>query len=175
MLFFCIILLGMIMTLTSIYNQITSEDSKQFAFQTVGAASLAAVCGYGGTFFFTALNPVSAATYFAVVALTSHVAYQALEKLKESVEAPRLKQVITAVQLLQFSILFYFFHGLSGAATGAAKLEMITATAYFVAIPVFFHLAIEAWKDPTLANIGVAVGVMLPLVSGLGGYAKAWK
>lgn len=160
----------------SFERKIFSEESQQYVSKTVGGTALAGICGYGGTFFFTTLNPVTAAIYFSTTALVTQLTYRVFEKMKESVKSPMLKHTFTAIQLLQIPVFFYLFHGVPGTfLSGATKLEMITATAYFTAIPVFFHLGIMAWNEPTVTHITAAIGVMLPLANGLGNYAKAFR
>ncbi len=151
----------------SIREKITSET----AFHMAGGVALAAVCGYGGTFFFSLLNPAIGAAYVASAAITSMVAYQALESLKDNFKSERVKKVITIVQLLQIPLSFYLLPEPLGLCIRAAtKLEIIIATAHFAAIPVFFHLAIEAYRNPTTQNIALAAGVMLPLATGMRTY-----
>lgn len=154
------------MNIIECYNNLTSKN--QIISKIVGCTVLATVCGYGGTFLFTNLNPRLSASYFGSVALISQVVYQVLENLKSSTENPANKYAIAVVQLLQIPVFFYLSHGPIGPFIhGAIKLEMIVATAHFVAIPAFFHLAIRAWNDPSSANVAAAVGVMLPLANGL--------
>jgi hypothetical protein len=157
--------------LRNVSSMIKNEELWDLALKTTGTTALASVCAYGGTFFFTNYQPQIAATYFGLVALTSQVAYRVLEKLKDSVEKPLFKHLITVIQLLQIPFSFYFLHNGSQFLSAAVKLEMIAATAYFVAIPIFFHLGVVAWNDPTETKIIAAVGVMLPLASGLRTYA----
>lgn len=160
--------------INNIGSVLMNEEVHDFALRATSLTCLASICGYAGTFFFSKFNPKSGAIYLASVALTSQVAYEILEKLKESVESPRLKQVITAVQLLQIPMAFYLLPDLLKLhLSGGAKLEIIVVTAHFVAIPVFFHLAIKAWNEPTLANVAAAVGVMLSLANGLRSYIAA--
>lgn len=147
-------------------------NGEQIISKTISCTALAGVCGYAGTFFFTMHNPLSAAVYLATAALTSQVAYHILEKIKTFAQSQGLKHALTAVQLLQIPLMFYMFSGGPAILSGIAKLEVITATAYFVAMPVFFHLSITAWNDPTVTNIVAAMGVLFPLATGLGSYAK---
>lgn len=151
-----------------------SDQIRQEVVKTIGCTLLTFVCGYGGTFFFTTLNPGQAALYIAKVSLVSQVSYHIFEKLKNNVQSPLLKNTITVIQLLQIPLFFYLLHG-GAILTGVEKLEMVVATAYFTAIPVFFHLGIIAWNDPSVTNIAAAVGVMLPLANGLGNYARAFR
>lgn len=154
------------MNILDCYNNLSSAE--QIISKTIGCTALATFCGYGGTFLFTNLNPWLSASYFGTVALTTQVVYQVLENLKANTENPATKYAISVVQLIQIPVFFYLSHGPIGPMIhGAIKLEMIVATAHFVAIPAFFHLAIQAWNDPTSANVAAAVGVMLPLANGL--------
>ncbi len=162
--------------LSNLTAKLMSDEWRHFALKTGVCTTLAGVCGYGGTFFFTSFNPRIGASYFAVVALVGQIAYEILEQLKSPVEdSPWLKRMVTAVQFLQIPLCFYLLHGTSSHLSAAVKLEIICATAYFTAIPIFFHLAVKAWNDPTASNIAKAVGVMLPLANGLGNYAKNFK
>jgi hypothetical protein len=154
-------------------SRLMSDDWQQFALKTGIGTVLAGVCGYGGTFFFTKLNPMMGASYIASVALIGLIAYEALEQIKTAIDSPLLKNSVTAVQLLQIPVFFYVLHGTHSHLSAAIKFEIIAATVYFTAIPLFFHLAIVAWKDQTSSNIGAAVGVMLSLASGLRNYAMA--
>ena len=160
-------------------NRITSglmsEECQQFALKTGGCTVLAAICGYGGTFFFTNLNPRVGAFYLATVALISVVAYQAFEKVKSPIKSPMLKQMVEVLQFAQFPLCFYFLHAPGYRLSAAVKLEIISATAYFIAIPFFFRFAVVAWNEPTFANVGTAVGVMLQIADQLGNYAKGFK
>lgn len=156
------------MNIASVGSYLISDE--QLVSKTLSCTSLAAVCGYAGTFFFTLHNPLCAAVYLATAALTSQIAYHALEKIKSLFQSEKVKFALSAVQLLQIPLMFYLCPG--SLITGIAKLEIITATAYFVAIPVFFHLSIVAWNDPSVGNIVAAIGVLLPLANGLGSYAK---
>lgn len=152
----------------SIGSILSNEEVQNHAVKTAGMTSLAAVCAYGGTFFFTAHNPIIGVVYLSSAALTSHVAYQIFEKMKESVESERLKYVITAVQLFQIPVVCYLAPGtLLPQLSNAIKLEIIIATAHFVAIPVFFHIAIKAWENRDFA---FAVSIMLSLANGLRTY-----
>lgn len=164
-------------------NGIISEPKQKAISQVVGFTTLSAICGYGGAFFFTHIHPLVSATYFASVALTSQVVYRAFEHLKSPIEKPVLNppekptdspevpfknHFVEAIQLLQIPLFFHLCHGVIGPRLhGAIKLELIVATAHFVAVPVFFHLAIKAWKDPSVTNVAAAAGVMLPLATGL--------
>lgn len=148
-------------------------DGEQLIYKAFGCASLAAVCGYAGTFFFTVHNPLAAAIYLATAALTSQVAYHILEKIKSNVQSHGLKHAISAVQLLQIPLMFYMCSGTPLILSGVAKLEVLVAAAYFIAIPIFFHLSIVAWNEPSVTNIVAAIGVLLPLANGLGSYAKS--
>lgn len=155
-------------------SKMTSEEMQEHALNVAGVTALASVCAYGGTFFFTSHNPMSGALYLGIVSLISHVAYLIFENMRGSVDAPKLKYALTAVQLLQIPMVFYFFSGaFSYQLTGASKFEIIIATAHFIAIPVFFDLGIKAWNEPTLPNIAAATGVMLSLVNGLRNYVRA--
>ncbi len=89
-------------------------------------------------------NPLSAAVYLATAALTSQVAYHILEKIKTFAQSQGLKHALTAVQLLQIPLMFYMFSGGPAILSGITKLEVITATAYFFAMPVFFYLCVTA-------------------------------
>lgn len=151
-----------------------NDHFQQVALGMAGRSFLASICGYAGTFFFTTHSPMIAAAYLGTVTLVNQIAYYALEKLKEYTSNPTTKHLLFVVQLLQFPFAFYFLlPGIS--LSGALKLEILAATAYFVAIPAFFHLGRISWNDPTTSNIAYAVGVMLPLASGLRSYAKQFN
>lgn len=150
---------------------LVSEDMQNRALKTVGLASLASISAYGGTFFFTRLNPMHGVAYLGTVTLVSYIAYQIFEKVKEYVDSPHLKQLLSTMQLTQIPLVFYALSGpVNLHLTQAIKLEIIVATGYFVAIPIFFHLAIEAWQDPTVSNIAAAASLMVALSSGLKSY-----
>lgn len=154
----------------------SADSNLQLGFKTAGFTAFAAICTYGGTFLFTALNPASAALYVATAALASQVSYHILEVFKETFEAPVVKLCFTVLQLFQIPFFFYLFPSPIGFALSAAdRLECLNATAHFVAIPVFFHLGIVAWNDPTVTHLAAAVGVLLPLANGLGKYAKFFR
>lgn len=159
----------------NISSEFISAENQQFVFRTVAYTTLTAICGYGGTFFFTTINPKIGASYIGTIFFISQISYDFFEKLKSPITSPTLKNGITVIQLLQIPLFFYLFHGSSSSLSAAVKLEIISATAYFVAIPVFFHLGIVAWNKPTFTNVATAVGVMLQLASGLGNYAKSFK
>lgn len=153
-------------------SKIMSPELKEDVLNVVGLASLASIGGYGGTFFFSTLNPLSGACYLGITSVISHVAYLIFGRMKDAVESPKLKYLITAVQLLQIPLVFYFFPGSLYHLSAATKLEIIIATAHFLAIPVFFHLGIKAWNEPTLPNIAAATSVMLSLANGLRSYIR---
>ena len=156
-------------------SNLKSDEFQQFVLKTSVCTGLAAICGYGGTFFFTHFNPRMGASYFATVALISQVVYGIFEQVKDPGNLPILKRAVEAIQLLQIPIFFYLLHGNHSRLSAAVKLEIICATAYFTAIPIFFHLAIKAWNEPTSENIGTAMALMIPLASGLASYGKAFK
>ncbi len=150
---------------------LVSEEMQDRALKTVGLTSLAAISAYGGTFFFTRLNPMLGVAYLSTVTLTSHVAYQIFERLKEYVDSPHLKQLLSIIQLTQIPLVFYALSGpVHAHLSQAVKLEIIVATGHFVAIPIFFYLAIEAWQDPTFSKIAAAGSFMVALASGLKTY-----
>ncbi len=152
-------------------NGIVSDEVQERALQTAALTGLASVCAYAGTFFFTAYKPVNGAFYLGSVILVSHVAYQVLEKMKEMVKSDKVKYAITSIQLLQIPVVFYLMPGqLSPSLTSGAKLEIIIATAHFVAVPIFFHLGLEAWKDPTFVKVAPVAAMMLTLTQGLRSY-----
>lgn len=158
-------------TIRNIGAALTSDAMQDCLLKTAGLTSLVSICAYGGTFFFTRHNPVHGAAYLSVVALTSLVAYQIFEKMKEYVDSPTVKDIIKAVQFLQIPLVFYALPGpFNLHLENAVKLEMVIVTAYFVAIPMFFHFAIEVWNDPTLPNLFAASGIMLSLANGLKSY-----
>lgn len=135
--------------------------------------TLAAVCGYGGTFFFTVHNPIHGALYLGSVALTSHVAYLILDEIKAHVKSPKLTHVFSAIQLFQIPLVFYYPpSSIALNMPGNIKLEIIIAAIHFLAIPLVFHLGIETWKDPTLINIGYTGSLMLTLANGLRNYIQ---
>jgi hypothetical protein len=140
-----------------------------------GITLLASTCAFGGTFFFTNHHPLVGAAYLGTVALVGQVAYQAMEKIKEIQQSPTVQHLISVIQLLEIPLLFYYLHAGTRFLPAAVKLEIVAATGYFIAIPLFFHLGIEAWKDPSPANISSTIGVMLALSSGLRGYADLFK
>jgi hypothetical protein len=160
--------------LNSLASDLKCDTFQEFALKTGVCTVLGAVCGYGGTFFFTTHNPMIGASYFAMVALISQIAYAVFEQVKAFIDDPFLKKIVSAIQLLQIPLCFYVLHGTISPLSAAVKLEIITATAYFIAIPIFFQLAIDAWNEPTGDNIVKAMGLMIPLVSGLASYAKAF-
>ncbi len=165
---------GSIMTIIKSVNQTFCNEQVQFhVVQTAAVTTLASVCGYAGTFFFTNFPAEKGAFYLGSVALVSFVAYQALDKLKEQLESPSLKKIIGLVALLQIPFAFYYlpkYLPLTLART--AELEILAAAAHFAAIPIFFHLAVTAWNEPSVTNIASATGVLLPLANGLRYYAK---
>ncbi len=153
----------------------TCSTQQQQMVKIASCAAFSSVCALGGTFFFTAINPLAAATYFATVAVISQATYHIFAALKSMTASTALKLIFSAMQLLQFSLWFYLLPGPLGIAfSGAQKLEIVNAAAHFLATPIFFHLAIEAYREPTIPNIAYAIGVLLPLGSGLGKYADAW-
>lgn len=176
-------------------SDIISLPNQEAISKVMGFTSLSAICGYGGAFFFTNVNPVVSASYFATVAVTSQVVYHLLERLKDPVETPakqseskegseKLKcpeipvknHFLEAMQLLQIPLFFHLCHGVIGTRLhGAIKLELIVATAHFVAIPVFFHLAIKTWNDPAFENVAATAGVMLTLANGLLRYTSIYR
>lgn len=157
----------------NIGDRIGGEELQERVLQTAGITCMSSICAYGGTFFFTAYKPLDGVFYLGIVALTSYVAYQALETMKEWVESDRLKYVITSIQLFQIPILLYVLPGsLNQQLTGAAKLEILIATAHFVAVPVFFHLGLEAWKDPCFEKVAPVIAMMLTLSQGLRHYVR---
>jgi len=156
-------------------SPLLNDQFQHFASKTAGITVLASVCAYGGTFFFTSHPPITGAMYFGTVALIGQVAYQALVNLKECFENQTIKHLINVIQLLEIPFFFYFLHGGSQFLTAAIKLEIVAATAYFTAIPLFFHLGIETWNDPSAANIAMTMGVMMPLASGLRAYSGLFK
>lgn len=153
----------------------SDEMWQESVLKITGGTLLASVCAYGGTYFFTRYSPMMGVTYFGMVALISQVAYRALAELKENVDTSICQHVITVIQLFQVPFFFYLCHGGNDHLSAAVKLEIITATAHFAAIPIFIHLAIVAWNDPTVEHIAAAMGVMLPLASRLQSYAEQFK
>ena len=154
-------------------GKITSAEAHDTIHNVAGLTTLASVCAYGGTFFFSSLTPLDGVLYLGSVSLISHVAYLIFGNMKDSVESPKLKQMILAVQLLQIPMVFYFFPGtLASHMTAASKLEIIITTAHFVAIPAVFYLGIEAWKAPSFTSIAAATGSMLTLTSGLRNFIR---
>ncbi len=165
------VIMNIIRNIVSELGYVRDDAWQQSALKVTGGVLLSAVCAYGGTHFFTTHHPLLGAAYFASVALISQVAYRALEKLKDTVDKPLARHVITVIQLLQIPYFFYALHaGMAQRLSASAKLEIIIATAHFAAIPVFCHLAIVAWNDPTVEHITAAIGVMLPLAGGLRSY-----
>ena len=153
-----------------------SETWQQTTTKIIEGTLLASVCAYGGTYFFTRYPPRIGASYFGIVVLVSQVVYRALEELKKSINLSCYRNVIVAGQLLQIPFFFYLFHGSQGQMLSAAtKMEIITATAHFAAIPIFIHLGTIAWNEPTVEHIAAAMGVMLPLASRLQLYAELFK
>lgn len=141
-----------------------------------GGTLLAGVCAYGGTYFFTRYHPMMGASYVGTVALVSQIAYCILEILKEDSELHFYEHTMTVIQLLQIPFFCYLFSGINnGTLSAATKMEIISATAHFAAIPIVVHLGKIAWDDPTVEHIGVAMGVMLPLASRLQTYAELFK
>ena len=89
-------------------SNLKSDKFQQFVLKTSVCTGLAAICGYGGTFFFTHFNPRMGASYFATVALISQVVYGIFEQVKDPVNSPILKRAVEAIQLLQIPIFFLF-------------------------------------------------------------------
>ena len=154
-------------------SYLMSNDMQEHVLKVAGVTALASICAYGGTFFFTSHRPLSGAVYLGSVALISHIAYLVFEQIKDAVDHPKLKYALTTVQLFQIPIVFYFSPGsLIFPLSGSVQLEIIVASAHFVAIPLFFHLGIKAWYDPSFANIAAVAGVMLSLANGLRNYIR---
>ncbi|CUI17633.1 hypothetical protein PNK_2029 [Candidatus Protochlamydia naegleriophila] len=167
---------GSIMNIIKSVNQTLfyNEEIRSHAVQTIAMTTLASICGYAGTFFFTNFPAETGAFYLGSVALVSFVAYQSLDKLKEQLESPSLRKIVGLVALLQIPFAFYYlpkYLPLNLAST--AELEILAAAAHFAAIPIFFHLAVTAWNEPSVTNIASATGVLLPLANGLRYYAKS--
>lgn len=157
----------------SVTERITSAEAQENIHNVVGLTTLGSVCAYGGTFFFSSLKPLDGAFYLGSVSLISSVAYLAFGYLKDSVESQRGKLAITAIQLLQIPLAFYFFPGtLAAHLTAAAKLEIIITTAHFVAIPAVVYLGIEAWKAPSFNSIFATTSSMLALTNGLRNFIR---
>lgn len=160
--------------IVSEFKHQNSETYVEAAVKVTEGTLLAGICAYGGTYFFTRYHPLVGASYIGIVALASQIAYRALEGLKENVDTPFFQHTINVIQLLQIPFFCYLFNG-QGVSSAAPKMEIITATAHFVAIPIFIHLAIIAWNDPTVEHIGATMAVMLPLASRLQTYAELFK
>jgi hypothetical protein len=154
-----------------------SDDTWQESSLKIGGGTvLIGACAYGGTYFFTRYHPMIGAGYVSLVALISQIAYCVLEVMKENIDDPLNQHVVTVVQLLQIPFFCYLFNRINGEVLSAAtKMEIISATAHFAAIPVVIHLGKIAWDDPTVEHIGAAMGVMLPLASRLQTYAEMFK
>lgn len=138
-------------------------------------ALLAGVCAYGGTYFFTRYDPLTGASYIATVALVSQVVYRLLDVLGKQTDHVICQRFINGAKLFQIPYFFYLLHGAYAPLTAPVKMEIITATAHFAAIPIFVHLGIIAWNDPKVENIAAAMAVMLPLASRLQVYAELFK
>jgi len=160
--------------LNNINSNLRNKNWQEFGLRTISCTTLTTVCAYSGTFFFTNIPPRIGAAYIGLCTLIGLIAYEIFEEAKIPIQSEPIKRVITVIQLLQFPLVFHLLGNRTYLA-GALKLEILTATAYFVAIPVFFHFAIRALKDPTFNHICAAVGVMLPLASKLGDYAKTFS
>jgi hypothetical protein len=157
-------------------SNLATNNLEKFVLLTAAGTSLASVCAYGGTFFFTYHPPMVGVAYIGMVALISQIAYRSLEKLKEKIDIPSIQRSITVLQLLQIPFWFYALHGGSQQVLSASvKQEIIAATAYFAAIPTFFYLGIETFNDPTPSNVGATLTGMLTLANGLNGYAGQFK
>lgn len=150
-----------------------NKDWQQFTFKTVGSTILTTVCAYSGTYFFTKQNPKIGAAYIGTCTLAGLIAYEIFEVIKSSVQSQPLKKIITAIQLLQFPFVFHFLQGgINKPLSAAIKYEIIGATAYFIAIPIFFGFAVRALNDPTFENIWATSGMMLAIASQLSIYSK---
>ena len=141
---------------------------QQSTLKVAGGMVLGAACGYGGTYFFTHHPPLVGAMYVGSAALVTQIAYRALEKLKEVIDHPLFKHAVTAIQLLQIPLFFHLLHACNGQFLSAGvKLEILIATAHFMAIPILFHVGIAAWEDPTVERLAAFSGIMLTLANGL--------
>jgi len=156
-------------------SNLINKDWPQFVLKTVSVTACITLSGYLGTHFFTSLNPNVGAGYVGICILASQLVYEIFEEIKEPINSKPIAKAITAVQLLQFPLVFYFLHGTHPFLSAATKLEIISATAYFIAIPIFFYFANAALNDPTDSNIATAVGILIPLASKLASYAQAFK
>lgn len=153
----------------------THETWQQSLIKMGEGALLAGVCAYGGTYFFTHYHPLIGASYVASVALVSQVAYRLLGAMEKKIDHPIHQHFINCAKLFQIPYCFYLLHGGFAHLAAPVKMEIITATAHFAAIPVFVHLGIIAWNDPTVEHIAASMAVMLPLASRLQVYAELFK
>lgn len=159
----------------TVANNLLNKDWSKFALRTFGCAVGGALCGYGGTFYFTKINPIIGAAYIGISVLICQITYEFFEEAKTPIKSAYIQEGIRVIQVFNFILVLHFIHSPGSQLSAALKLEIITATTYFIAIPIFFRLALEAWKDPSSNNIGAAMGVMLALASKLGDFAKNLK
>lgn len=161
--------------LNNITSNLMNKDWQEFAIKTGACTALTTICAYSGTYFFTTLNPKMGAAYIGICTLVGFIAYEIFEVIRVSIQSEPIKKIITAVQLLQFPLVFHLLNGISTYLSAAVKYEIISATAYFIAIPIFFHFANRTLDEPTFENIWATVGIMLALASQLSQYARAFR
>jgi hypothetical protein len=161
--------------INNITSNLMNKDWQEFSIKTGGCTAFTAICGYAGAYFFTTHNPRIAAAYIGICTLVGLVVREIFEEIKTPVESEPIKKVITALQLLQFPLIFHMLDAGSKHLSGVAKFEIISATAYFIAIPIFFYFANRTLEDPSFENVWATVGVMLAIGSQLSYYARVFK